>query len=107
MDIQQRIKEIRAEVYAWELDQRRAFRDFVLRGLGAHHPDFDNFLASEKSDFVRQVVAGTFQSHKPGMDDRPFMERAYVDGQKHTGLSGWELRFLIYYWVGRQQGKWD
>lgn len=101
------IKTSRRQVYEWEMRQRRALRDRVLRVLGADHPVLDAMLDGEQADTIRQVVEGVFQDYRIGLDDRPFLERVYNEGQRRTGLSGWHLRFLIYYWVGRKLNKWD
>ena len=41
------------------------------------------------------------------MTESKILELSYADAQaKGCQLSGWQLRFVIYYWLGKRQGKW-
>ena len=51
-------------------------------------------------------------SYRWGLNDQPMteskvLELSYADAQaKGCQLSGWQLRFALYYWLGKRQGKW-
>jgi len=80
-------------------------RSAALRRLDADHAALDAFV---RNAIVDQVVAGTFSiMPQSTIEWQRWFEEAYrVCQHRGCALSGWHLRFAIYYRVGKMQGLW-
>jgi hypothetical protein len=85
-------------------------RALILRLLKADHSKLDQWLSL---DSVR-IVEANYKAHTPDLvrrlrdvDERKAMENLYLSCQKQSGLSGFELRFTLYYFLGRDRQLWE
>jgi hypothetical protein len=89
-------------------------RLWIIRKLGGEHVRLEAFLASAEAgvvcDACDTVVRGQSLTREDGheADLRKLMEAAYDRAQRRgVQLSGWKLRFVIYYFMGRKLGLWE
>ncbi len=81
----------------------------ILGLLDADHARLDGFLHSADGQVVEKMITDAFGRAAPRshLEERVWMEEFYRVAQ-HRGcqLSGWKLRFMIYYYVGKCLGEW-
>lgn len=95
MDAKAFITRVKTSLISWLSE------DFVYKQI-------DNLIRSPEGQTVesvcRQVLPGKYQYH---MSERKAMEEAYIRCQRRgVQVAGWKLRFLIYYFYGKNSGEW-
>jgi hypothetical protein len=65
------------------------------------------WLNSNKTQIVRQQFDKLWKDELDREDERKFLEAVYQHAQRaRCGLSGYELRFVIYWYLGKKRGRW-
>jgi hypothetical protein len=81
----------------------------ALRSLKADYTPLDTLLQSDDCAILHTVVLQMATRRLPNtpLEERHWFEEAYRVAQ-HRGctLSGWKLRFVLYYHYGQARGDW-
>ena len=85
-------------------------KEFAIRALVGEDNELLAFLNSKDGAVAKAALDQTAYHWGPKdspMTESKILELSYADAQaKGCQLSGWQLRFVIYYWLGKRQGKW-
>ena len=83
-------------------------RQVVLKKLGGDYGELLSFLYSKDGLMAKTALeAKTRWELNSHMAESKALELGYLKAQQMgCGLSGWQLRFALYYWLGKLEGKW-
>ena len=75
---------------------------------GYTHKGLDDLVASDDARIVEVVANHMLKArYEAHMMERDALEAAYRTAQaRGCKLSGWKLRFLVYYFYGKNTGEW-
>ena len=85
-------------------------KEIAVKALVGEDNELLAFLNSKDGTIAHAALDQI--SYRWGSMDQPMteskvLELSYADAQaKGCQLSGWQLRFALYYWLGKRQGKW-
>lgn len=85
----------------------RRLRKLLLKLLRAEHKELEDWLSAHDSCLAKEAFDEEFKGFPLQEDERMYLERAYNKAQSRgCRLSGYELRFILYYHLGHMRRKW-
>ena len=83
-------------------------KQIALKKLGGNYGELLSFLHSKDGLMAKTALeAKTRWELNSHMAESKALELGYLKAQQMgCGLSGWQLRFALYYWLGKLEGKW-